>query len=250
MRMLSVLVLCLALSGPLLAQPKSEKTLPELPKYKCLRTSSPPQIDGLLSEPMWRQTPRIYLWECIAAGRPQQRTTVRMRWDNNYLYVAARLYETDIRSELTGRDAAVYSEQCFEVFLQEGASPFQYWETDVSPLNTLFDSRIFNDGEHFQVHNAYNPRDLATAVERHGTINEPYDSDRCWTVEMAIPFRAVPTATRQLPRSGECWRINLYRIHNWDEPDEEISAWSPTGARNFHVPERFGWIQFITGPDL
>jgi len=233
--------ICLVLSPAAVAQPQvSSPAL--LPVYQCRRSCSPPQIDGLLSEPMWREAPRAYLRECITARRPQQRTVVRMLWDSKYLYVGARLYETDIRSTLTGRDAAVYTEQCFEVFLQHGGSSFQYLEADVSPLNTLFDSSVFNDGQDLKPNNACNAPDLSTAVRRKGSINEPSDTDRCWTLEMAIPLEAVPGGGPSV--LGQRWRINLYRIHNWDKADEELSAWSPTGLRNFHIPQRFGWLQF------
>jgi hypothetical protein len=66
-------------------------------------------------------------------------------------------------------------------------------------------------------------------------------TDATWTAELAIPFRSLVAET---PRLGSRWRANFLRIDRPPGVPRELSAWSPTGRPLFHVPERFGVIEF------
>ena len=46
------------------------------------------------------------------------------------------------------------------------------------------------------------------------------------------------------PKPGTPWRFNVFRVDH-SRRGEELQAWQHTGARNFHVPERFAWLDFI-----
>jgi hypothetical protein len=92
-----------------------------------------------------------------------------------------------------------------------------------------------------------------------GTINKSIDTDRSWSVELAIPWAAVATQTKMSapPHDGDQWRINFSRVewtleragdgyrkvagvpeHNW--------VWSPQWAIDMHRPEMWGYVQFST----
>ena len=47
------------------------------------------------------------------------------------------------------------------------------------------------------------------------------------------------------PQKGEMWRVNLFRCVGTG--DERYIAWQPTHTAepNFHVPEVFGWLEFL-----
>jgi hypothetical protein len=63
------------------------------------------------------------------------------------------------------------------------------------------------------------------------------------TVAMRVPWDAF--GTHAAPRVGERWRVNLFRCVGAGETRGYV-AWQPTLApeANFHVPEKFGWLQF------
>jgi len=63
------------------------------------------------------------------------------------------------------------------------------------------------------------------------------------TVAMRVPWDAF--AGVKAPRTGERWRVNLFRCIGAD-PTRGYLAWQPTLAPepNFHVPEKFGWLLF------
>ena len=102
---------------------------------------------------------------------------------------------------------------------------------------------------------------LVSAVAADGTINQNNDTDKGWTVEMAIPFKALHHAgTIYKPESGTVWKINFSRVqwtldkdgstykkrtgaggkplpeHNW--------VWSPQGIIDMHAPQYWGLVHF------
>ena len=66
-----------------------------------------------------------------------------------------------------------------------------------------------------------------------------------WTVEIAIPFNEFTTAPNIPPKAGDKWLMNLYRIDRPEDGNDEYSAWQPTGAEQYHLPDKFGELVFI-----
>ncbi len=90
-----------------------------------------------------------------------------------------------------------------------------------------------------------------------GTLNAASDRDRGWTVEIAFPWTAFASrAPVARPRPGDTWRINFSRVE-WQIEEgapsyrkvagkpEDNWVWSPQGLINMHVPDRWGYVQFI-----
>jgi hypothetical protein len=51
-------------------------------------------------------------------------------------------------------------------------------------------------------------------VQTYGTVNDASDTDRGWSVEIAIPWAAMADSITggSRPTPGDTWRLNLYRI--------------------------------------
>ena len=66
-------------------------------------------------------------------------------------------------------------------------------------------------------------------------------SAREYRIGMRVPWEAFGRA----PRAGERWRCNLFRCVGAG-PGRGYLAWRPTHTPEpaFHVPEKFGWIEF------
>jgi len=108
---------------------------------------------------------------------------------------------------------------------------------------------------------------LKVGVDVQGTINRPDDRDGGWTVEIAIPWKILLEGApgRTPPRAGDQWRVNFSRVQ-WQvdaskggyakrlDPKtrkplpEDNWVWSPQGAINMHMPERWGFVQFSDAP--
>lgn len=222
-----------------------------VPTYFCRRATGQIQIDGKLDEKDWPRAEEVRFLDNSGSGeflRP--RTTAKMLWNDEYLYVAFVAQDSDIYATMTKRDDHLWTEEVVEVFV--GREDI-YLEIEVNPLNTLFDARIDLRGQKgrptFDVDAAANANfDIKHRVVVRGTLTNRKDTDDSWTVELAIPHTALDGIQPIPPKKGDAWRINLYRIDKSREGGrmrESGGAWSPTKGW-FHNPPRFGKIVFTT----
>src|SRR5947209_10429409 len=189
-----------------------------LPKhYDCRRAASPFEIDGNLDKAGWQRAS----WsddfvdiEGDAKPRPRFGTRMKMLWDDQYLYVAAELAEPDVWATLTQHDSVIFHNNDFEVFLNPSGDTKNYFEFEINALNTswdLFLAKPYRMGG--KADNSWEIPGLRTAVQINGTLNDPQDRDRGWTVEMAFPWKAFEERSGYgRPRTGQEWRINFSRV--------------------------------------
>jgi hypothetical protein len=231
--------------------------------YVCYRAASPIDIDGQLSDAAWAVAPWSDPFEDIEGDKrpkPRHRTRVKMLWDDAALYIAAELEEPHVWATLTAHDAVIFHDNDFEVFLDPDGDSHLYAELELNALNTTWDLLLpkpYKDGG--RALNGWEIIGLKTAVHVDGTINDPRDTDRGWTVEIRWPWVGLKelTGVPVPPRDGEQWRINFSRVE-WDTTvvdgkyrnvpnrPEHNWVWSPQGVIDMHRPERWGYVQFST----
>jgi hypothetical protein len=205
------------------------------------------RIDGKLDEPAWKVAFAMNLADARTGEKPRQDTTVKMLWDKRFLYVAFACQDRHIWSTLMQRDDPVYTEEAVEVFIAPQGPAKPYYEFDVNPLGTLFDTRIEDKTllgiNTIKWKKAFNSQ-TKCAVKIDGTVNDARDEDKGWTVEMAIPLKDLLGPEGNMPQAGEQWRMNFYRVDKpLDAKEPELTAWSATGP-SFHEPDKFGTIIF------
>jgi hypothetical protein len=231
--------------------------------YVCYRATSPVTIDGRPDEAAWRAAPWSEPFVDIEGDRkprPRYRTRVKMLWDDRCLYIAAELEEPHVWATLTRHDSVIFHDNDFEVFLDPDGDSHLYAELEVNALGTTWDLLLplpYKDGG--RAVNAWEITGLRTAVHVDGTLNDPRDTDRGWTVEIAWPWEGLAelTAGPVPPRDGDQWRINFSRVQ-WQHEvvggryrkvkgqREDNWVWSPQGVIDMHRPERWGYLQFST----
>ena len=67
---------------------------------------------------------------------PPLKTQFKMLWDDNNLYIYAKLEEPHIWASIQQRDAIIYHDNDFEVFLKPNPSSPLYYELEINPHNT------------------------------------------------------------------------------------------------------------------
>ena len=115
-----------------------------------------------------------------------------MLWDGDHLYIGAWLEDHDVWATLTDRDSIIYHDNDFEVFIDPDGDGRDYFEIEVNALGTVFDlllERTYRAGG--PARHSWNLAGLSLAVVVDGTLNDPNDIDRGWSVEMAIPWGAL-----------------------------------------------------------
>jgi hypothetical protein len=198
-----------------------------------------PAIEGVIDEPAWRGAARIEFRATDGRREPRYRTEARLLWDLENLYLAFDCRDPDINSSYTRRDEPLYMQEAVEIFLDPDADRQDYLEFEVSPANVLFDASF--TARRQGLNQAYDPT-IQSAVKVEGTLNQPGDQDRGWTVEMAIPFLGMTGQGKVPPGAGDRWRMNLYRLDK-SALGDEASSWKST-AGDFHDLDAFGWIRF------
>ncbi|MDR1594972.1 MAG: carbohydrate-binding family 9-like protein [Prevotellaceae bacterium] len=230
--------------------------------YVAAYAVNPPKIDGNINEDVWATavwTNAFLDIEGASKPLPYYATRAKMLWDNDYLYIAASMEDKHVWANLTERDQIIYADNDFEVFIDPANTGHNYYEFEVNAYNTMFDlflTKPYRSGAHVLI--SWDSKRLLHAIAIKGTLNNPADEDEGWTVEIAIPFKDISDT----PKNGNIWRIGFSRVE-WDthvvdgkyvkQTDnngkslpERNWVWSPTGAINMHMPERWGYLQFST----
>lgn len=138
-------------------------------------------------------------------------------------------------------DDPLYMEDVVEVFLAPERLT-DYFELEVSPAGTTFDTRIESpDGQRstMRADHAWNCAGLFAAVR---TVTE---SSGVMTIDTVIrfPFASIG---RERPQPNEKWRANFFRIDRHPSEGDEFTAWQPTlrNPPDFHVPAAFATLRF------
>ena len=234
---------------------------PEPLHYACPRAESKIKIDGKLDDPAWKRASWTDWFGDIRGGewpKPRYGTRAKLLWDDDYLYIGAELEEPDVWATLTQHDAVIFRDNDFEVFLNPTGDALKYFEFEINALNTgwdLFLPKAYNKGG--KADNSWEIPGLLTAVAIDGTLNQPGDRDRGWSVEMAFPWAAFRERSGiGRPNPGAEWRINFSRVE-WqvrvtDGKYEKVPGlrednwvWSPQGVVNMHIPEHWGFVKFV-----
>jgi len=228
-------------------------------------------IDGRDSDAAWAAAPWSESFVDIeGSDRPAPRHATRMKmcWDDNYLYALAHMEEPHLWATYSVRDQIVFHENDIEIFIDPDGDSLEYYEIEVNAIGTIFDLQLrrpYRSGG--PALHEWNTPGLKVGIHLDGTVNDPSDTDRGWTCEMAIPWTALrplpdpggaPAAQRAAmpPSPGDTWRINFSRVQ-WDiEPagpgyrkvegrPEWNWVWSPQWIIDMHVPWQWGRVTFV-----
>jgi hypothetical protein len=228
--------------------------------YVAIRAAAPPVVDGRMDDAAWRDAPWTDDFVDMAdpSSAPAPRTRVKMVWDDQCLYIGADIAETRLWAEMTKHDSPLYQENAFEFFIDPDGDNHEYYEFEINALNTTWDlllPRPYRDGG-LGISN-WEIAGLASAVHVDGTLNQPSDVDRGWSIEIAVPWKALSEQARRdaPPHDGDQWRVNFTRVETplrvdngryrkIDGQPSQVSAWTPQYVMDIHRPETWGYVQF------
>jgi hypothetical protein len=195
MKTTTAILLFLALA-PVAVAAGSDRSVAEV---RAVRTSFPIVIDGVISERAWQSAPVV---SALRQQRPNegadptQRTEVRVLYDDQALYVAARMFDAHADSivrTLARRDYGMRSD-VFTLFLDPQHDRRSGYFFGLSAAGTLYDGTLQND------------------VERNSTWDGVWEGRTKvdaggWTAELRIPFSQLRFARVDVQE----WGINFER---------------------------------------
>ncbi len=268
-------VTTLALAAVALAQTRPASTESNmdhsLRRYSCTRATGAITIDGKLDDPAWEAAAWSEWFVDIEAESsadaarsipaPRFKTRMKMLWDDEYLYFAAELEEPHVWGTLTEKNDIIYRDNDFEIFIDPDGDRQNYYEFEINALGTIMEltmNKPYHEKGKYTL--GTNLTGLKSAVHVDGTLNDPGDIDRGWSVEVAIPWKDLERFARIMPtppEAGDAWRINFSRVQ-WkheivdgkyvkvpkEKSVEDNWVWSPIGRVDMHRPEKWGIVTF------
>lgn len=191
------------------------------------RAKTPPTIDGRGDDACWQETLALGPFVLNKESRPaQEQTTVRLAWDDAYLYAFFHCQESclipaanrrhEFRDSVDGPDLeTIWNQDCVLLILQPDASQNVCYDLAVSPSGYVTDARMTGP-------DIWSTRDRSwNAGAKVATVVE----DGYWTVEMAIPLSALGGVGKK------AWKFRAGRI---EKSRSEVSSWNLVEV-GFHV---------------
>ena len=247
-----------------------QHSIPFAPKtYVCFYNNLAIEIDGRLDDPAWENVPWTEDFVDIEGDlkpAPRHRTRAKMLWGEEYFYFAAQLEEPHIWATITKRDAVMYHDDDFEIFIDPDGDGHFYYEFEMNANNAIWDLlllRPYRVDSLPKYLNNWDINGIKTAVHIDGTLNDSSDEDAFWSVEIAMPWSALMELAPESrkPKDQEQWRVNFSRV-DWpmdiidrgykkqldpatgQNKRENNWVWSPSGRVDMHQTETWGYVQF------
>lgn len=210
---------CLFLRAPLFGQAinsVSSETMVREPDgratVRTIRLPSPMQFDGRLDESFYRDTKPFgdFIQQEPHDGQPAtEKTEAWVFFDDNNVYVAVRLWETDskqrVMSDMRRDSFNLYNNDHIAVIFDTFNDHRNGFGFSSNAQGGIFDWQITNEQPSPNWNGLWESR---TA-----------EFDGGWSVEFRIPFRSI-----RFQEGGDTWGINFRRMVRWKN---EVSYLSP-----------------------
>lgn len=215
-------------------------------KLEAIRSTGHIQIDGKLDENVWKGNPiSEFIQREPHEGEPSsERTDVWIAYDENALYVAARLYDSSpdsIVGRLARRDDDSESD-LFALSIDPSLDRRTGFYFSVNPAGAIEDGTFYSDHQ-------YNPSwdgiwETAARIDQRG-----------WSVEMRIPYSQLRFSAKEEYVWGIDFRRRIQRKNEESylvfHPRNDVIRVSQLaelhGIRGISPPARVELLPYITG---
>jgi predicted TIM-barrel fold metal-dependent hydrolase len=185
-----------------------------------------------VSDDAWAKAEPVWLEQNGKDGqvRAELATEVRALWTDQALhlrYVSPYTQLTTFEPAEPRERIGLWERDVVETFIaSDPANLRKYTEFQAAPNGMKLDLRLNLPERDFPWDSGFEVRTTTDT------------SAKVWTAWMSIPLKSLGETA---PANGTRWRINLFRC---DYANNAFLAWRPTLQGSFHVPERFGVLEF------
>ncbi|UCH64155.1 MAG: carbohydrate binding family 9 domain-containing protein [Fidelibacterota bacterium] len=231
-RLSTLLILCLFPTFAALAASGADEN--RATPLKLSRLSDSITLDGPSDEPAWQVIEPLPLVMHVPTfeGAMTERTEIRVAYDDDYLYLAGRMYDSNpsgIQAVDIVRDAANFQNDWFGVILDSFNDNENALAFFTNPAGIRTDFSVSNDMQSMYDFNNSWSTFWDAAVQR---------NDQGWFAELRIPFSSLRfqdehgavimglSVSRRIARKGES-HVFPAIPPNW----EPVSTWKPSQAQ-------------------
>jgi len=212
---------------------------PALAPIQAVRSIARIALDGVLNEPVWSESSvcdRFVQRVPREGAAPTLRTEVRVAYDDDAIYVGARMYDPapdSIQARLSRRDVSVTADR-FAVYLDPFHDRRSGYYFMVNAAGTMYDGTLSNDVSNDKSWDGvWSGR---ARIDRDG-----------WCVEMRIPYSQMRTERAGSP----VWGVNFSRSIP-RRREEDFLAYRPRKESGFvsRFPDLQGFDRITPGPAI
>ena len=211
-------------------------------------TPAPPVLDGLVDDDVWELAEVVTDFlqrEPIEAGKPSQRTEVRILYDEENIYLGFIMHDDEpdrILAQDLRRDSRMQTDDTIAVLFDTFHDHRNGFLFRVNPLGAKYDTTLKDES---QINPSWDERwEAAARITETG-----------WQAELVIPFKIL-----RFPSGSHVWGIDFKREIrrnneevNWSNyrQDFDFRAISQgghlLGLRNTRLTDRFRLTPYLTG---
>lgn len=210
----------------------------------CRRAARPPVLDGKLDDPCWQEATVIDHFASFWTRTPRAGTFAYLVWDDDALYYAASMVDAELRSFGSKRNDTLWEGDVFELFFKPSKLKPEYFEFQANPRALVFEMAFPKRGGNPLAFKTAPPLGSKAVVALDGTLDQPGDRDRGWSLEGRIPWSAFALAGGK-PSPGDEWSFALCRYDYGPEGTRPVLMSSaPLTQPSFHRHEDYATIRF------
>jgi len=146
-----------------------------------------------------------------------------------------------------GTNGDIWAYNVMEAFIYKGTDdPQTYFEYEINPNNVTYQAFIYNPSENRAAGAPFDHMFVsdpaADGLKAQTTLNK---DEETWISEAEIPLAFFNVKNGQA--KGTQWRMQFLRTITSEAtlPDQELGAWNPPDAANFHISKYFGHVALI-----
>lgn len=210
---------------------------------------TPVKVDGRLDEAVW-QGAQVYTMNLaddrsVGGAKVEQDAEVRLAWNNEFLYLGVKFFDSDIVAEGKKDQEMHFSlgDVC-ELFLKP-ADKSWYWELYVTPRGKKSSFFFPSQGRLGLPSNFEYDCDLKVDAQIEGTLNNWSDTDKYWTGEMAMPIKDLTSRGESFGPASD-WRILVARYnYSYQLPTSgaELTMTPKLTETNYHSLDEYAVLK-------
>ena len=214
----------------------NEPIIPPTPSVKPtmnISYTSTPVIDGLNND--WAGMSEVSFEDDSSRGSADNTANVKATWDDNYLYFAFEVLDTNLQAVETVRDGAVSRDDVVEIYIDTLNNDGSLMQTDdyhflVNLNNAVADQKGTGSGKDISWDCG-----IVSAVTMDGTIGDASDIDTGYFVELAIPWSDIEGT----PLEGSVIGLDL-AVGDRDSIDDGYQSFDWNDLTSFAYPDGWG----------